>query len=55
MIDFLDKVATASLPVAVCLFILAALARAALWAGAGDTRVAEEYLEPLAARGLWSR
>src|SRR3954465_12370076 len=48
MIDFLDKVATASLPVAVCLFILAALARAALWAGARDTRMAEEYLEPLA-------
>src|SRR5215212_4230502 len=48
MIDFLDKIATASLPVAVGLFILAALARAALWPGAGDTRVAEEYLEPLA-------
>jgi hypothetical protein len=54
MTSFFDHVATASLPVAVGLLILAAAARAAMWAQVDDERVrrvAARYLEPLA---TWS-
>lgn len=54
MTSFFDHVATASLPVAIGLLVLAAVARAALWAQLDDARVqrlAAQYLEPLA---TWS-
>jgi hypothetical protein len=54
MTSFFDHAAAASLPVAICLLILAAAARAALWAQVDDARaqrVAAQYLEPLA---TWS-
>jgi peptidoglycan/LPS O-acetylase OafA/YrhL len=54
MTTFFDHVASASLPVAIGLLILAAATKAALWANVGDERVqrvAAQYLEPLA---TWS-
>jgi hypothetical protein len=50
MTEFFGHVAGAALPVAIGLLILAAAARAALWAPVDDARVqrlAEQYLEPL--------
>jgi hypothetical protein len=54
MTSLFDDIASASLPVAVGLLILAATARAVLWAQVEDARarrVAAQYLEPLA---TWS-
>jgi hypothetical protein len=54
MTSLFDDIASASLPVAVGLLVLAAIARAALWAQLDDARVqrlAAQYLEPLA---TWS-
>jgi TctA family transporter len=51
MSAFMHDVARASLPVAIALLILAATARAALWAQIDDAtvqRIARQYLEPLA-------
>jgi hypothetical protein len=51
MTAFMHDVARASLPVAIGLLILAATARAALWANLDDERarrLAAQYLEPLA-------
>lgn len=50
MSAFFDHAAGAALPVAVVLLILAASARAALWAPADDERtrrIAQQYLNPL--------
>jgi hypothetical protein len=51
MSAFMDDVAGAALPVAIGLLILAAVARAVLWAQIDDAdvqRVARQYVEPLA-------